>query len=156
MAAAPPPRRVRSAARRKRCDQRHALTVLAASSGSSSSDRSAGASTAASTAAALAGLRFTSPDGRWVVRPLVKSDPAEVRRVVALQTEAFHSAPQLAALEGLSRRFFEPEVLSGEGLRGGGEMLVAGPPANSSQPICESAPWNNADQCTNAHPTTTI
>jgi len=37
----------------------------------------------------------------------------QVRRMVALQTDAFHSPAPLAALDGMARKFFEAEVLSG-------------------------------------------
>lgn len=40
--------------------------------------------------------------------------PPQVRRMVALQTDAFHSPAPLAALDGMARKFFEAEVLSGE------------------------------------------
>ncbi|KAL4436076.1 hypothetical protein ABPG77_005524 [Micractinium sp. CCAP 211/92] len=64
------------------------------------------------TSAALASLRYTSPDGSWLVRPLNKDDAAEVRRIVALQTEAFHTPAALPALDGMAKKFFEAEVLS--------------------------------------------
>lgn len=66
------------------------------------------------TAQALAELRYASPDGQWVVRPMNKADLAEVRRVVALQTEGFHTAAPLPMLDGMAKRFFEAEVLSGK------------------------------------------
>lgn len=37
----------------------------------------------------------------------------QVRRMVTLQTDAFHSPAPLAALDGMARKFFEAEVLSG-------------------------------------------
>lgn len=43
-----------------------------------------------------------------------KTDMAEVRRVVALQTDAFHTTAPLPLLDGMAKRFFEAEVLSGE------------------------------------------
>ena len=46
-------------------------------------------------------------------KPLPTQLP-QVRRVVALQTDAFHSPAPLAALNGMTRRFFEAEVLSGQ------------------------------------------
>jgi hypothetical protein len=39
---------------------------------------------------------------------------AEIRRVVALQTDAFHQAAPLPMVDGLMKRFFEAEVLSGD------------------------------------------
>lgn len=78
-----------------------------------SASSSSSSSSAAITTAALASLRYTSPDGRWVVRPLNKSDAAEVRRIVALQTDAFHTPAALPVLDGMAKRFFEAEVLSG-------------------------------------------
>jgi hypothetical protein len=48
-----------------------------------------------------------------MIRPLNKSDAAEVGRVVALQTDAFHIKPPLAMLDGMTKRFFQAEVLSG-------------------------------------------
>lgn len=48
-----------------------------------------------------------------MVRPLDKGSVAEVRRVVALQTDAFHTAAPVAMFDGMAKRFFEAEVLSG-------------------------------------------
>ena len=68
---------------------------------------------AASTAAAAApSHRYLSPDGRWLVRPMDKACAAEVRRVVALQAEAFHTPAPLPLLDGFARDFFKAEVLS--------------------------------------------
>lgn len=33
--------------------------------------------------------------------------------MVALQTEAFHTTPPIGLLDGMTKRFFEAEVLSG-------------------------------------------
>lgn len=93
--------------------RRAAAASAAAEPTASSSSEAAAASASASTAAALAGLRYVSPDGRWVVRPMDKGNAAEVRRIVALQTEAFHTPQKLAVLDGMARQFFQAEVLSG-------------------------------------------
>lgn len=73
-------------------------------------------SSSSNVAAALAGLRYASPDGAFLVRPMDKGNPAEVRRIVSLQTEAFHTPARLQLLDGMARQFFEAEVLSGERL----------------------------------------
>jgi hypothetical protein len=49
-----------------------------------------------------------------VVRPLHKANMAEVRRVVALQTDAFHTAAPLPMFDGMAKTFFKAEVLSGQ------------------------------------------
>ena len=93
-------------------------TTSSSSSSSSSSDEGEGKP---NTAAALAEVRYCSPDGAWVVRPLDKENPVEVRRVVALQTDAFHTAAPLPMFDDLAKSFFKAEVLSGE--RGAGGVV---------------------------------
>lgn len=57
-------------------------------------------------------FQYASSDGCWKVRPIVRDNKDEVRRVVQLQTDSFHVPNPLPIIDATSKRFFNAEVLS--------------------------------------------
>ncbi|KAG7667033.1 hypothetical protein Ndes2526B_g04479 [Nannochloris sp. 'desiccata'] len=75
---------------------------------------SSAATTGTSTSGRTLPVNFqvTSPDGKWRVRLIDRSNPAEIAAVVRMQTDGFHEPNVLFFLDSTFKRFFAAEVLS--------------------------------------------